>query len=205
MARQFTDSKLVIASHNKGKLQEFKNLFADKHFQLSSSADHNVSEPEETGTSFIENAALKALHTARATGLPSLADDSGLCVDKLNDEPGVYSARWAQKADGNRDFNYGMDKILNLLKGETNRKAYFACALALAWPDEHVEIVEGRIYGTIITEKRGSNGFGYDPIFVPDHYDLTFAELDESIKNKISHRADALDKMLALCFGSSSS
>jgi XTP/dITP diphosphohydrolase len=194
-------SPLVLASHNKGKLVEIRDLLTPYALEVVSAAEKHVSEPEETGDSFIANAELKALHSAHATGLIALADDSGLAVDELDGAPGIYSARWAGET---KDFAAAMQRIHAELsaKGVTPQgaKARFVCALALGWPDGHCEHVEGIIEGTLTFPPRGEKGFGYDPIFIPEGYDVTFAEMEPNIKHSISHRGRAfalLSKRLA--------
>ena len=198
--RKFTDKTLVIASHNRGKIPEIAQLLAPYGLTLTSAADHNVSEPEETETTFVGNAALKALHTARATGLPALADDSGLSVDALGGRPGVDTAPYAERSPGVRDFPYGMAKLEAEMAGHTNMAAQFNCVLALAWPDDHVEAVHGLVHGTLRFPPRGAEGFGFDPVFVPDGHDITFGEMDPAIKHAMSHRADAFEKLVHGCF-----
>lgn len=200
MARPFTDKHLIIATHNTGKLEELRDFFTPLGITLSSAADHNIPEPEETGTTFTDNAALKAQHSTKLTGLPALADDSGFCVHAINDEPGIYSARWAITEAGKKDFAAAAKKIWDKLQNQTNHSAHFVCALALAWPDGHVETVEGYAHGSIIQNGRGTKGFGYDPYFIPDGYQQTFGEMNPETKQTISHRADAFEKLLKLCF-----
>ncbi|MFZ4125518.1 MAG: RdgB/HAM1 family non-canonical purine NTP pyrophosphatase [Rickettsiales bacterium] len=185
-------SPLVLASHNQGKLVEIRDLLKPYALDVISAADKQVSEPEETGSSFAENAALKALHSARATGLIALADDSGLSVAGLDGAPGIYSARWAGER---KDFTFAMQRVHDALDAKgidpQGAEASFICNLALGWPDGVVEHVEGEIKGTLTFPPRGDKGFGYDPIFIPDGYDVTFAELDANTKHRISHRGRA--------------
>jgi XTP/dITP diphosphohydrolase len=197
MARQFTETKLVIASHNAGKVREIAELLSDKGVTVISAGDLNLPEPEETGTTFAANAKLKAIAAAEASGLPALADDSGLCVVGLDNAPGIYSARWAGPA---KDFTMAMDTIRTKLDGNPDRSAFFVCALALAWPDGHCEIVEGKVHGALTFPPRGDKGFGYDPIFVANGDTRTFAEIDPDEKHAISHRANAFELLLAACF-----
>ena len=189
--------KLVIASHNKGKVREIGELLAPLGLSVISAGEMGVDEPEETGDSFAENATLKALNTAEKTGLPALADDSGLCVEDLGGSPGIYSARWAGEA---KDFTVAFDRIQKELSDigidSPNPKAYFICSLCLAVPDADVQIFEGRIDGVLTFPPRGEHGFGYDPIFIPDGYDITFAEMNDAEKPAISHRAIAFKKFL---------
>ncbi len=197
MARQFTEKKLVIASHNAGKVKEIAELLSDKGITVVSAKSLNLPEPEETGTTFAANAKLKAIAAAEASGLPALADDSGLCVTSLDNAPGIYSARWAGP---NKDFAMAMDTIRTKLAEAPDRSAFFVCALALAWPDGHCEIVEGKVHGTLTFPPRGDKGFGYDPIFVANGDTRTFAEIDPDEKHAISHRANAFELLLAACF-----
>jgi XTP/dITP diphosphohydrolase len=201
IARRFTDKKLVIASHNKGKLREMIDLMTPFGIEVVSAGDLNLPEPDETEDSYIGNARLKAVAAATAAKLPALADDSGLSVDALGGDPGIYSARWADKnAAGERDFNTAMDKVLAKLAPLNNRRARFVSALALAWPDGHCELFQGEVAGEIMHEKRGSRGFGYDPIFRPFGYDVTFGEMDPEVKHEISHRAESFRQLMAACF-----
>lgn len=200
--RAFADATLIVASHNAGKVVEIADLLAPFAIATKGAAELGLDEPEETGTTFIANAELKALAAANATGLPALADDSGLAVDALEGAPGIYSARWAQKPDGTRDFTFAMEKLEHALalKPDAPRTAHFVCALSLAWPDGHVESFEGRVDGTLVWPMRGANGFGYDPVFVPLGGDLTFGEMDPAAKHAMSHRADAFEQLVAACF-----
>lgn len=190
--------KLVIASHNKGKVKEISELLTPLGLSVVSAAEMNVDEPEETGLTFSDNAILKALNTAEKTGLPALADDSGLAIPALNGAPGIYSARWAE---ADKSFYTAFSRIQQELadKNITNASgtpAYFICALCLALPDKSTQVFEGRIDGTLIFPPRGEHGFGYDPIFIPDGYDITFAEMDSIKKHSMSHRARAFEKFL---------
>ncbi|HET6620343.1 MAG TPA: RdgB/HAM1 family non-canonical purine NTP pyrophosphatase [Dongiaceae bacterium] len=199
--RRFTEQKLVIASHNKGKLREMVELMRPFGIEVVLAGDLGLPEPDETENSYIGNARLKAVAAARASGLPALADDSGLSVDALGGAPGIYSARWADKgASGARDFNIGMDRVLRELGAHRNRRGRFVSALALCWPDGHCELFEGWIEGEIMHEKRGARGFGYDPIFRPLGYDVTFGEMDPAHKQEISHRAETFRQLMAACF-----
>ncbi|MFQ5347579.1 MAG: RdgB/HAM1 family non-canonical purine NTP pyrophosphatase [Rhodothalassiaceae bacterium] len=195
--RRFTGDKLVIASHNAGKVREIAALIAPFGVTAVSAAARGLAEPEETGASFRENAEIKALAAARGSGLPALADDSGLAVDSLGGAPGIRSARWAGAA---RDFAAAMRKVEEAVAGAPGA-ARFVCALSLAWPDGHVETVEGEVRGHLRFPPRGDRGFGYDPIFVPEGHDITFGEMDPEHKHAISHRADAFRKLIARCFG----
>ncbi len=200
--RKFSADKLVVASHNAGKVREIGALMSPFGVATVSAADLNLPEPVEDGATFIANAELKAISAAEKSGLMALADDSGLVVPALDGRPGIYSARWAlNPATGDRDFIYGMGKLedeLNKVGGD--RKAYFACALSLAWPDGHVESFEGHVYGTLVWPIRGEKGFGYDPMFQADGYDTTFGEMDAAEKHDISHRANAFKKLINACF-----
>lgn len=197
--RKLSPGKLVIASHNAGKVREIGALLAEHGIEAISAADLDLPEPEETGTTFVANAELKALQAADLSGLPALADDSGLCVEALNGDPGVYTANWAETPNG-RDWNLAMTKVEDALatKGpEASRAAHFVCVLALAWPDGHVQWFEGRAEGTLTWPPRGDVGFGYDPVFVPAGGDQTYAEMDPAQKHAISHRADAFAQLIA--------
>lgn len=188
-------TKLVVASHNAGKIAEIKTLLAPLKIEVQSAADLRLGDVEETGTTFEENAKLKAETLCMMCGLPCLADDSGLCVDALNGRPGVYSARYAP----NRDFNEGMKMLLKEMaeSDKKTRKAHFSCCMALAIPNEKTMIFEGRVDGNISETPSGNGGFGYDPIFVPEGFDKTFAELGDDIKNQMSHRSRALEKLIS--------
>ncbi len=195
--RKLAPGKLVIASHNAGKVREIEVLLGPYGIQPVSAASLDLPEPEETGTTFVANAELKALQAADLSGLPALADDSGLCVEALNGDPGIFSARWAGPS---KDFGAAMRLVEDKLqeKGpEVDRDAYFVCALALAWPDGHVEWFEGRVEGLLISPPRGLNGFGYDPMFVPDGHDRTFGEMSADEKTPLTHRAAAFRQLVA--------
>lgn len=200
MARRFAGDRLVIASHNPGKAREIEDLLRPFAVVVVPAAELCLPEPEETGASFIANAELKAVAAAQASGLPALADDSGLVVSSLGGAPGVTSARWAGPE---RDFRIAMRRVQEQLERITgaDRKAHFACALTLAWPDGHRETFEGFVHGRLVFPPRGERGFGYDPIFVPDGRDLSFGEMDPDEKHRISHRADAFRKLVSACFG----
>lgn len=204
MARRFEGGKLVLASHNPGKLREIAELLAPYQIDVVLAGALGLPEPEETETSFIGNARLKAVAAATASGLPALADDSGLEVMALRRDPGIYSARWAGPG---KDFGIAMARVLGLLKDKTandpaGRRARFVSALALAWPDGHCDEFEGEVWGEIVDAPRGSRGFGYDPIFRPDGHDVTFGEMDPMLKHAISHRAEAFRLFVAACFNS---
>jgi len=201
--RKLAPGRLVIASHNKGKLREIGDLLAPFGLEAVSAASLDVPEPEETGTTFVANAELKARFSADLTGLPALADDSGLCVEALGGEPGIFSARWAELADGRRDFTEAMQRVHDRLveKGEgAGRDAHFVCALSIAWPDGHVETFEGRVDGLLVWPPRGKNGFGYDPMFQPLGHDISFGEMDPTVKHAMSHRAAAFNKLVKAVF-----
>lgn len=185
--------KLLIATHNKGKIKEFEDMLKPKGIKVVSAIDHNLEEPIEDGESFHANALIKAEAAMKATGLPALADDSGLCVNALNGDPGIYSARWAGP---NKDFESAMQRVHSELGGEMNRSAYFIAVLALAKPDGTHLFFEGRCDGIMIWPPRGNKGFGYDPMFLPNGYDVTFGEMEKEEKHKISHRAEALQQFL---------
>lgn len=189
------DKKIIFASHNKGKIAEIREILAPYRICVLSAEDINLPDIEETGTTFEENAYLKAAAAAKSNNIPCLADDSGLCVDAIGGKPGVYTARYAP----NRDFNKGMDKLLKEIEetNPLNRAAHFSCVIVLAFPDGSYKSFEGRVEGNIATQKSGTNGFGYDAIFIPTGYTRSFAELDGSEKNKISHRGRALQKFIS--------
>lgn len=195
--RQFSGQTLIIASHNAGKVREIATLLAAWVPEVRSAKEIGLDEPEETGDTFIANARLKALAAAKAGGQPALADDSGLAVAALGGAPGIYSARWG---GAERDFAAAMARVEQALSGQTDRRASFVCALALAWPDGHVECVEGTVQGALIWPPRGSQGFGYDPMFVPEGFRQTFAEMPPEAKHAISHRADAFARLVQRCF-----
>lgn len=199
MARRFDGKRLVIASHNPGKVREIGELLAPFRIDITSVSQHGVPEPEETGATFRANAELKARAVAEATGLPALADDSGLAVHALGGEPGIHSARWAGPK---KDFALAMKKVEEALatKGMSDRGAHFVCALALAWPDGHVEHFEGRVDGILVWPPRGTQGFGYDPMFLPDGHALTFGEMEPARKHDMSHRARAFADLVVSCF-----
>jgi len=199
MARKFTETKLVIASHNKGKVDEIADLLKYFGIEVVSADSLGLPEPEETGATFVENALLKAHAAADGSGLPALADDSGLAVHALSDEPGIFSARWAETPSG-RDFRVAMERVERELGGKADRTAHFVCLLAMAWPDGHAETFEGRVDGTLVWPPRGEKGFGYDPIFQPDGYDIVFAEMESGDKHAISHRAVAFARLVTACF-----
>ena len=205
--RKLLPGKLVIASHNAGKVREIRALLAPFGIEPVSAGELGLPEPEETGTTFAENALLKAHASAQGSDLPALADDSGLCVAALSGAPGVYTADWAEKqgfeGGPGRDWYMAMGKVEGKLAEqgpETDRIAYFTCTLALVWPDGHEEVFEGRVQGSLTWPPRGTLGFGYDPVFVPSGRTETFAELDPAEKHAMSHRADAFRKLVEAVF-----
>lgn len=200
MSRKLAPGKLVIASHNEGKVREIRALLAPFGIEPVSAASLDLPEPEETGTTFIANAELKARAAADLSGLPALSDDSGLVVEALNGDPGIYSARWAGPT---KDFGLAMRLVnekLEALGPDAGRDAHFICALSLAWPDGHIESFEGRVDGTLVWPPRGDRGFGYDPMFQPLGHDISFGEMDPDAKHAMSHRADAFAKLVAALF-----
>ncbi len=190
--------KIVIASHNEGKVLEIREMLKPYGVEVFSATDLNLPDVEETGVTFEENAVLKAETLCQVSGLPCLADDSGLCVNALGGQPGVYSARYAP----NRDFDKGMDMLLKEIEATQNddRSAYFACVLAVAQPDKKTEIFEGRVDGIITKEKSGTGGFGYDPVFMPLGFDKTFGHFTKAEKAQISHRGRAFSKFIERFF-----
>jgi XTP/dITP diphosphohydrolase len=192
--------RLVIATHNPGKLREIADLIEPLGIKCLSAAELGLPEPEEIGNTFVDNADLKAREAADLSGLPALADDSGLCVDALHGAPGIFSARWAEDEQGNRDWLRAMEKVWREVEAagpDAGHDAHFACALAIAWPnDGQAENFEGRVDGTLTWPPRGDKGFGYDPIFVPAGRDVTFGEMDPAQKHQMSHRADAFRKLV---------
>src|SRR6516162_1066714 len=207
MHRRIT-GRLVIATHNSGKLAEMRELLAPHGVEAISAGEIGLGEPDESGNTFAANARIKAIAAAKAAQLPAFADDSGLAVDALNGAPGIYSARWAGP---NKDFNAAMAQIERLLqeKGATTpekRGAHFVSALCVAWPDDHIEEVEARVDGTLVWPPRGTAGFGYDPMFMPDGFARTFGEMTSVEKHGLpplglglSHRARAFIKLAEIC------
>ena len=205
--RKLAPGRLVIASHNQGKVREIRALLAPYGIEPVSAGDLGLPEPEETGLSFADNALLKARASAEGSGLVALADDSGLCVTALGGAPGVYTADWAEKqgyeGGPGRDWYMAMGKVEGKLAEQgpkADRSAAFVCTLALAWPDGHVEVFEGRVAGSLTWPPRGTLGFGYDPVFVPEGQRQTFAEIDPAAKHAVSHRADAFGKLVKAVF-----
>lgn len=210
--RKLEDKTIVVASHNAGKIREIEDLIGPFGFSAKSAAELKFEEPDETGTTFEENATIKALASAKASGLPALSDDSGLVVDALGGAPGVYTANWAEKEDGTRDFAMAMEKVEKALaeKGvtdATDRTARFVSVLCLAWPDGHTELFRGEVEGTVVWPPRGTQGFGYDPVFQPDGYATTFGEMSAEEKHgwkpgdaaALSHRARAFKLFVETC------
>lgn len=206
MTRAFDGDRLVIASHNAGKIREIGALLKPFGVTVVSAGDLGLDEPEETEDNFAGNARIKAHFAAKATGLPALSDDSGITVDALDGQPGVYTADWAETPNG-RDFPMAMTKVWTLLEEKSApepRSAAFNCTLCLAWPDGHDEIFEGIVRGAVSWPMRGDQGFGFDPIFVPEGHSQTFGEMDPAQKHAMSHRADAFAKLVSGCFGRNS-
>lgn len=208
MTRKFDSKRLVIATHNAGKLKEISALLAPYGIECLSAGQLGLPEPEETGTTFVENALIKAHAAAKAAQLPALADDSGLSVSALDGRPGVYTADWAERqwfeGPAGRDWYMAMGKVEGRLQGlgpDVDRSCRFSCVLALAWPDGESATYEGRVEGSIIWPPRGMKGFGYDPVFVPRGRTETFAEIEPEEKHRISHRADAFARLVADQFG----
>lgn len=205
--RKLKPGKLIIASHNQGKVREIRALLAPFGIEPVSAGELDLPEPEETGTTFAENALLKARASADGANCVALSDDSGLCVTALDGAPGVYTADWAEadtyEGGPGRDWYMAMGKVegkLAELGSDVDRSARFVCTLALAWPDGHAEVYEGAVQGTLVWPPRGELGFGYDPVFQPIDFKQTFAELDPQQKHDMSHRADAFDKLVKACF-----
>ncbi len=199
--RTFSGKRLLVATHNKGKLEEIAELLKPYGISCVSAAEMGLPEPEETEDTFVGNARIKAHAAAKATGLPALADDSGIEVDGLGGAPGVYTADWAMTPTG-RDFVQAMTRTWNGLEAANApypRTARFRATMVLAWPDGHDEVFAGKVEGQVVWPMRGAQGHGYDPMFQPEGYDITFAQMDSEQKNRISHRADAFGKLVA-CF-----
>jgi XTP/dITP diphosphohydrolase len=210
--RKLETKTIVVASHNAGKIREIQDLIGPFGFTAKSAAELNFIEPDETGTTFEENAIIKALASARVSGMPALSDDSGLVVDALGGAPGVYTANWAETLDGTRDFPMAMQKVETALEdagamSPTARTARFVSVLCLAWPDGHTELFRGEVEGTVAWPPRGSQGFGYDPIFQPQGYEATFGEMSAEQKHgwkpgepqALSHRARAFKLFVETC------
>lgn len=195
VSRVLQPGRLVLATHNPGKVVELAELLGPHGLDVVSAGDLGLPEPEETGDTFIANAELKARAAATAAGLPALADDSGLCVDVLGGAPGIFSARWAGPG---KDFGVAMKKVNDAMGADGPRTAHFVCALSIAWPDGHIETVEGRVDGRLVWPPRGDNGFGYDPMFVMDGKTRTYGEIRRAEKEADNHRARAFRKLLPL-------
>ncbi|MBU0584162.1 MAG: RdgB/HAM1 family non-canonical purine NTP pyrophosphatase [Alphaproteobacteria bacterium] len=212
--RKLEERKIVLASHNEGKLREFSDLMAPFGFEAKSAKELGLPEPDETGTTFEENAYIKAFAAASATGLPALSDDSGLVVDALDGAPGVYTANWAERPDGTRDFGMAMQRTETELqqRGATEpgrRTGRFVAVICLAWPDGEAEYFRGEAEGHLVWPPRGDSGFGYDPVFLPDGHARTFGEMTAEEKHgwkpgqaeALSHRARAFQKFARACLG----
>ncbi len=202
MTRKFSGDRILIATHNAGKLEEMAQLFAPRGVQVVGAAEMRLPEPDETETTFVGNARIKAHAAAQATGMPALSDDSGIEVEALENAPGVFTADWAETPQG-RDFVMAMTKTHDLLQEKNAphpRRARFCATLVLAWPDGHDEVFVGKVNGTLVWPMRGKLGHGYDPMFQPDGHDMTFAEMGADQKNRISHRANAFAKLMSACF-----
>lgn len=202
MTRKFEGDRLLVATHNQGKLDEITDLLKPFGVSVVGNAELGLPEPEETGTTFVENARIKAHAAAQATGLPALSDDSGIAIDALGGAPGVYTADWAETGNG-RDFVIAMTRAHDELLASGAAQpwtARFCCTLVLAWPDGHDEVFPGVMEGQVVWPMRGDQGHGYDPVFQPQGYDITFGEMDRWEKNRISHRADAFAKFVKGCF-----
>lgn len=203
MRRRLLGPRLVVATHNRGKLAEIRALLGDRPLELVAAGDLGLPEPEETEASFVGNARIKAHAAAAATGLPALADDSGIEVDGLGGAPGVHTADWAATPQG-RDFARAMTRTWEALEAAgapEPRTARFRCTLVLAWPDGHDEVFEGRLDGRCVWPMRGTEGHGYDPMFQPDGHDVTLGQMTAAAKNRISHRARAFGALVAGCLG----
>lgn len=194
MPRRLSPGRLIAATHNAGKVRELRDLFEPLGYEVVSAIDLDLAEPEETEPTFAGNAILKARAAAKATGCPALSDDSGLAVEALDGQPGIYSARWAGEP---RDFRRAMEKVEAELQATdpANRRAKFVCALAIVWPDGQADVFEGEVEGDLVWPPRGKCGFGYDPIFVATGETLTFGEMDPDRKHAMSHRARAFAKL----------
>lgn len=215
LMRKLADNEIVIASHNAGKLREFADLMAPFGIAAKSAKEYGLPEPDETGTTFEENAYIKALAAATATGLPAMSDDSGLVVDALDGAPGVYTANWAEKPDGTRDFAMAMQRTEDAMqergaKVADQRTGRFVAVICLAWPDGHAEYFRGEAEGNLVWPPRGEKGFGYDPVFLPEGFDKTFGEMSAEEKHgwkpgqadALSHRARAFQKFARAMLGS---
>jgi XTP/dITP diphosphohydrolase len=207
MDRMVTEKKIVVASHNLGKINEIDKLLRRFGIETVSAKDLGLPEPVEDGQTFSENAEIKALQTAKATNLLSLSDDSGLVIPVLNGAPGIYSARWARDSSGkNQNFSQAIKNIERAIKAKKappeGQAAHFICALSLCWPDGNIKTLEGTVHGKLTFPPKGEKGFGYDPIFIPTNYQLTFGEMTPREKHQISHRANAFNKLIKYCLAS---
>lgn len=203
MTRRLTGPRLVLASHNAGKLREIAALLEPFGKEVVPAAELGLAEPEETETTFAGNARIKARFAARAAGLPALSDDSGIMVDALGGAPGVHTADWAETGAG-RDFTLAMTRLwreLEAVGAPEPRSCAFTCTLCIAWPDGHDEIFTGRVAGRVVWPMRGSRGFGFDPVFLPDGETETFGEMDPDRKHAMSHRARAFEQLVSACLG----
>ena len=205
MARKLIQDRIVIASHNKGKINEISKLLIPHGVNTISATQLNLPTPEENGKTFVENAEIKAIASAKSSSLPALADDSGLVIPVIGGKPGIYSARWTSDVKGQSDdFDYAFRKIKDAIEkiglNPTGQKAFFCCALSLCWPDGVMNSFEGFVHGSLSFPPKGNKGFGYDPIFIPKNRKMTFGEMCPSEKHKISHRAEAFNKLLDCCF-----
>jgi XTP/dITP diphosphohydrolase len=191
--------RIVIASHNEGKVRELAELFAPGGIECISAKTLSLEEPEETGATFAENATLKAVAAAQVSGMLALSDDSGLEIAALGGAPGIHAARWGGPS---KDFGLAMQRVRRELEasGTTDRRANFICTLALSAPDGPAQVFEGKVFGTLVWPPRGTKGFGYDPIFVPDGYDETFGEMEREFKNRLSHRTRAFERLMEACY-----
>ena len=199
--RVFKDNKLVIASHNKGKIREIRELLKPLNIQIISACELKIAEPIENGLTFKENALIKSKFVSNETGLPCISDDSGICFKDLNDEPGIFSARWAGV---DKDFDLAMFKVYKAIEKiiKPSLKCYFVCSLSICWPDQFDVTVSGSVDGMFTWPPRGGNGFGYDPIFMPIGFDKTYGELEPEFKHSISHRSIAFNQLINICFPS---
>ncbi|MDY0009694.1 MAG: RdgB/HAM1 family non-canonical purine NTP pyrophosphatase [Bdellovibrionales bacterium] len=204
--RVFSGDEIVFATHNAGKVKEIRDLLGARVQNITIAADHGLESPAETGTTFVENALIKARYVAEKTGKVALADDSGICMKALDGAPGVYAADWAEKPDGTRDFGMAMQKAHDDAVEKHGswdnapKEAYFVSCLVLAWPDGHAEAVEGHAHGTLVWPPRGEEGFGYDPMFVPQNDTRTYGDMPPADKKKTSHRAEAFRLLIERCF-----
>lgn len=200
MTRMFEGNELVLATNNQGKQAEIKQMFANSSIKIVTMGELGIDSPEETEDNFLGNALIKGKYVAEKTGKPCLADDSGLCVDALDGAPGVYTADWGMNEAGVQDYSITSKKIEKLVGNNPNKKAHFTTVLVLCWPDNHCETVEGKVDGNLTFPARGDNGFGQDPIFVPEGDTRTFAEMTKDEKSQYSHRGRAFRLMMDKCF-----